>query len=114
LAGADLLTLLPKEMGKKIDRKARGSEAGLAHGARRQAQANSQHLGCQTRGVPPPAKTTGQTGNKRARDPDRLTLRLERLAMLARYEYRTRARNKWAARGVARRWCRELKPCPAG
>jgi hypothetical protein len=31
------------------------------------------------------------------------------LPMFARHEYRARARNKWAVRGAARRWCRKLQ-----
>src|SRR5213595_2100403 len=31
-------------------------------------------------------------------------------AVLARHPYSTRARDKWAARAVARRWCGELEP----
>ena len=36
------------------------------------------------------------------------------LPMFARHEYRARARNKWAARGAARRWCGKLKSRAAG
>jgi hypothetical protein len=36
------------------------------------------------------------------------------LPMFARHEYRARARNKWAIRGAARRWCRKLKSQVAG
>jgi hypothetical protein len=36
------------------------------------------------------------------------------LPMFTRHEYRTRARDEWAARSVGRRWCGKLKPQPAG
>jgi hypothetical protein len=36
------------------------------------------------------------------------------LPMFTRHEYRTRAGNEWAARGVGRRWCGKLKPQAAG
>jgi hypothetical protein len=37
-----------------------------------------------------------------------------KLPMFTRHEYRTRARDKWAARGVARGWSGELKLQAAG